>query len=334
MNPKPCVPGGGVDAVPDATQRVTGRGRGVVRLFVGHRLAGNQAVAGVARASHREAGWASPRAGATLGGAGRRVPRHDRRSHRRDRHVLCKRHAAGFNVQTIADLDGRLLDTGLPCPGARHDRKALGESGVAQRWAGHLRPDGPGMLADLGTAAITGTRKPRGRDLTDVQRRCNSTLNQLRAAVERSIAHLVNWQIIDTGWRGRLGDFPEVLHTVTGLGIYRTWGWKLSELRSCLPVSSTSASPLLALAIATTGDAWRQDADWADTVVPDAIWVAPGTTVVVVSGGRCFRGRRSRSAPCGPRRTRSPGPVRFPCPGGRARLRRSQCSRPAVQRAG
>ena len=35
------------------------------------------------------------------------------------------------------------------------------------------------MLADLGylgTAAITGTRKPRGRDLTDVQRDCNSTL--------------------------------------------------------------------------------------------------------------------------------------------------------------
>jgi hypothetical protein len=35
-----------------------------------------------------------------------------------------KRHASGFNVQVVADLDGRLLDTGLPCPGARHDSKA------------------------------------------------------------------------------------------------------------------------------------------------------------------------------------------------------------------
>jgi hypothetical protein len=143
-----------------------------------------------------------------------------------------KRHAAGFNVQAVADLDGRLVDTGLPCPGARHDSKALAESGIAQRWAAHLRPDGPGMLADLGylgTAAITGIRKPRGRDLTDVQRACNSTLNRLRAAVERSIAHLVNWKILDTGWRGRLTDFPEVLQTVTGLEIYRTWGWSLSE---------------------------------------------------------------------------------------------------------
>ena len=143
-----------------------------------------------------------------------------------------KRHAAGFNVQAVADLDGRLVDTGLPCPGARHDSTALAESGIAARWARHLQPDGPGMLADLGylgTAAITGTRKPRGRDLTDVQRACNNTLNRLRAAVERSIAHLVNWKILDTGWRGRLTDFPEVLHTVTGLEIYRTWGWSLSE---------------------------------------------------------------------------------------------------------
>jgi hypothetical protein len=31
-------------------------------------------------------------------------------------------------------------------------------------------------------------------------------------------------QVLDTGWRGRLTDFPEVLRTVTGLEIYRTWG--------------------------------------------------------------------------------------------------------------
>jgi DDE superfamily endonuclease len=119
------------------------------------------------------------------------------------------------------------VDTGLPVPGARHDSKALGESGIADRWAGHLRLEGPGMVADLGylgTAAITGTRKPRGRQLTDVQRACNTSINRIRAAVERAIAHLVNWKVLDTGWRGRLTDFPEVLRAVTGLEIYRTWG--------------------------------------------------------------------------------------------------------------
>lgn len=138
-----------------------------------------------------------------------------------------KRHAAGLNIQAVSDLAGRLVDTGLPVPGARHDSKALTESGIADRWANHLKPGGPGMLADLGylgTAAITGTRKPRGGELSDVRRACNQAINSTRAAVERAIAHLVNWKILDTGWRGRLTDFPEVLRTVTGLEIYRTWG--------------------------------------------------------------------------------------------------------------
>jgi hypothetical protein len=83
------------------------------------------------------------------------------------------------------------------------------------------------MLADLGylgTPAITDTRKSRGAELTEVQRACNKASNTARAAVERAIAHLVNWQVLDTGWRGRLTDFPELLRTVTGLEIYRTWG--------------------------------------------------------------------------------------------------------------
>jgi hypothetical protein len=132
-----------------------------------------------------------------------------------------------LNIQAVSDLAGRLVDTGLPVPGARHDSKALTESGIADRWASHLRPDGPGVLADLGylgTAAITGTRKPRGSELGDVRRACNRAINSARAAVERAIPHLVNWKVLDTGCRGRLTDFPEVLRTVTGLEIYRTWG--------------------------------------------------------------------------------------------------------------
>ncbi|BCB84793.1 hypothetical protein [Phytohabitans suffuscus] len=101
------------------------------------------------------------------------------------------------------------------------------ESGIADRWANHLKTSGPGMLADLGclgTAAITGTRKPRGGELGHVRRARNQTINSTRAAVERAIAHLVNWKVLDTGWPGRLTDFPEVLRTVTTLEIYRTWG--------------------------------------------------------------------------------------------------------------
>jgi hypothetical protein len=99
----------------------------------------------------------------------------------------------------------------IPLPGDRHDSRALAESGIAGRWACHLGPGGPGVIADLGylgTAGITGTGKPRGGELSEVRRACNQAINSTRAAVERAIAHLVNWKVLDTGWRGRLHRLP------------------------------------------------------------------------------------------------------------------------------
>ncbi|EEP72327.1 hypothetical protein MCAG_02654 [Micromonospora sp. ATCC 39149] len=103
-----------------------------------------------------------------------------------------KRHTSGLNIQAVSDLAGRLVDVGLPVPGVRHDSKALTESGIADRWASHLKPGGPGMLADLGylgTAAITGTRKPPKADLINVQRACNKAINSTRAAVALCLCH-------------------------------------------------------------------------------------------------------------------------------------------------
>jgi hypothetical protein len=74
--------------------------------------------------------------------------------------------------------------------------------GIADRWANHLQPGGPAMLADLGylgTGAITGHRKPRGTELSDLRRARNQAINSTRAAVERTIAHLANWKVLDTG---------------------------------------------------------------------------------------------------------------------------------------
>jgi hypothetical protein len=138
------------------------------------------------------------------------------------KHRLC-----GMNVQVVADTVGRLIDTGSPIGGSRHDSVAFDASGIAQRWADHLVEDGPGMLADKGyqgCGPITPYRKPQGRDLSDVRKACNTALNSLRAAVERAISHLVNWKILDIGYRGRLSEFPDVLRTVTNLEIYRIWG--------------------------------------------------------------------------------------------------------------
>lgn len=36
---------------------------------------------------------------------------------------------------------------------------------------------------------------------------CAGAINSTRAAVERAVAHLVDWKVLDTGWRGRLTEF-------------------------------------------------------------------------------------------------------------------------------
>ncbi|MEU0153174.1 hypothetical protein ABZ071_14850, partial [Micromonospora fulviviridis] len=68
-----------------------------------------------------------------------------------------------------ANLDGRVADVGEPVNGARHDAAAFFISGIAERWAGHLAPNGPGMIGDggyQGTGPITPHKKPPGGELT------------------------------------------------------------------------------------------------------------------------------------------------------------------------
>jgi hypothetical protein len=69
---------------------------------------------------------------------------------------------------------------------------------------------------------LEGGTSPPCRPLTEVRKSCNRALNSLRAAVERAISHLVNWKMLDLGYRGRISEFPDVLRTVTNLEIYRT----------------------------------------------------------------------------------------------------------------
>jgi hypothetical protein len=138
-----------------------------------------------------------------------------------------KKHVSGQNVQVVGTLSGRLADVGDPCPGAMHDSRAFVESGIAERWAKHYEPDGPGMIGDKaykGTGITTPVKKPAGRDLTDVQRSCNTSINRLRAAVERVIAHLKCWKVLKTCFRRSLHEFPTVLRTVVKLEVFRVYG--------------------------------------------------------------------------------------------------------------
>ena len=133
----------------------------------------------------------------------------------------------GQNVQVVANLAGRVADVGDPCPGAMHDSRAFEASGIAERWARHYETGGFGMTGDKGyqgTGVKTPYKKPRGRELGDVRRSCNKSLNSLRAAVERAIEYLKCWKVLKTGFRRSLEEFPQVLRTVTKLEMYRVYG--------------------------------------------------------------------------------------------------------------
>jgi hypothetical protein len=130
-----------------------------------------------------------------------------------------KHHRCGFNVQLAATVAGALIAIGLPIHGSRHDAHAWQVSGLAERLTGF------DIIADLGYVGIagmtTGTRRQPGAELTDGQRTLNASLSGIRAAIERAIAHLKNWKVLKTGYRGPLDRFADVLRTVTALHFYK-----------------------------------------------------------------------------------------------------------------
>jgi hypothetical protein len=132
-----------------------------------------------------------------------------------------KRHRAGLNVQVLASLAGDLLAVSPPSRGSIHDRAALAETG----WEKTLAEGS--VLGDLGyrgTTVVTPTRKPVDGELSPRDKEYNKELAAMRSAVERVIAHLKNWKILASGYRGRLSELPAVIRIVTALEFYRL-GW-------------------------------------------------------------------------------------------------------------
>jgi len=147
------------------------------------------------------------------------VPTGNRAGHREN--FSGKRHRAGLNIQVAADLSGCLLGVSAPMPGARHDRRAYAETGWEELFANNDVIADPGYQ---GTEAITPRKKPQGGELSGNDQASNKKISAIRSAVERCIAHLKNWKILATGYRGRLAELPNVIRIITALEFYRL-GW-------------------------------------------------------------------------------------------------------------
>lgn len=130
-----------------------------------------------------------------------------------------KRRRAGVNVQVLATARRRLVALFAPQPGSMHDTEALRHTDLDK----HVNlGDVVGDLGYLGTGIITGIRKPPGRDLVETEIKFNKDIAKIRVSVEHVIAQLKQWQILATGYRGRLDELPDVIATIVALEFFRT----------------------------------------------------------------------------------------------------------------
>ncbi len=106
-------------------------------------------------------------------------------------------------------------------PGSRHDTFAWGQSHFPEAFTDR---ETMGDLGYVGSGMLTARRKPPGQERSEADKRFTQSISRLRAAVERAIAHLKDWKILATRYRGPLTRFPSVMNTVTALAFYKK-GW-------------------------------------------------------------------------------------------------------------
>ncbi|MER6076400.1 transposase family protein [Streptomyces sp. NPDC001817] len=132
-----------------------------------------------------------------------------------------KHRDTGFNPQVAATLARDLLAVSAPVPGSRHDMHAWRQSFFPDAFA---EREGMGDLGYAGSGLLTPRRKPPGQERSTGDKVANRSVNTLRAAVEQAIAHLKDWKILATRYRGPLTRFALVTKTVTALAFYKK-GW-------------------------------------------------------------------------------------------------------------
>jgi DDE superfamily endonuclease len=129
-----------------------------------------------------------------------------------------KRKTTGMNVQVACDLSGRLAWISDPIDGHRHDIAALRLTGVLDtlehsNWIGDK--------GYIGNDMITPFRKPADRKLLDWEKEFNTAVNKIRYLIERTIANVKTWRILQTDYRRPLATFNQTIATVIALEFYR-----------------------------------------------------------------------------------------------------------------
>ena len=80
-----------------------------------------------------------------------------------------------------------------PLPGNTHDAKAIHATGLSALLADD---NAIGDKGYIGTGITTPFRKPAGGELVDWQKEFNAAINKIRYVIERTIAHVKTWRVM------------------------------------------------------------------------------------------------------------------------------------------
>ena len=125
-----------------------------------------------------------------------------------------KHHTTGVNLQVACTLAGQLAWISPPLPGSMHDAKAIKESEFLTTLNGQSHSEDKSYI---GLGMITPVKKPAHGELTDSDRRNNTTINRVRYLIERVIANLKTWRVLHTDYRRPYDTFETTIQAVTGL---------------------------------------------------------------------------------------------------------------------
>ena len=64
---------------------------------------------------------------------------------------------------------------------------------------------------------ITPPRKPAGKQLSDIAKKVNRSINRVRYIAEQVNAHIKTWKILKEDYRRPLDTFPQTITTILGL---------------------------------------------------------------------------------------------------------------------
>ena len=131
-----------------------------------------------------------------------------------NRYYSGKKKTHTLKNQIITDKKGKILAVTKSLPCKKHDKKLFDESKI-------LFPENSDLTCDLGYYGANGVtlpnKKPKGKKLTEEEKRYNRELSKRRITVEHSIGKMKIYQILSQRFRNQRHKHSLIFKNIVGL---------------------------------------------------------------------------------------------------------------------